>query len=503
MIKLYSKDVISIYDRVKRDALKFFMSEKYITSLHSVKVVSQLGYFINHIFTDLELENLLEQISLRLLKKDNRKTTQKKIVLIDSFTLPNRGLTQQYLRALISMNIEFLFIAEGYNDSSKSIFEEIEQSEFGNLYLVPDGGIKEKITYIYDHIFEFSPSDILAHIYPNSVEVIIALYAFPDVNKFNINLTDHAFWIGSKCFDYTLEFRNYGCSLSLHRRGFKKEQIILNPYYPIIANSHFRGLPNVYQNKTVILTGGSYYKMLNKENTFFTLLKNIVENNQDVIVLIAGSGSFSEQKYITNFIYKNNLEDSLILLGDRSDIDKVFEFCDIYVGTYPFGGGLMTQYAATKGKPIVSLIKSENRNSLEELVFGASQPTVQISFFDEKLLMKEITKLIIDVNYRREQGDKLKENMTTAQIFNARFSDIINLKKKIPINFQNVDIMEEHLFSLETINVSNDLFGFFLYKYFKIHLFYISPKIAIKYFPPVMRLIFYKVKQILISELKH
>ena len=35
-------------------------------------------------------------------------------------------------------------------------------------------------------------------------------------------------------------------------------------------------------------------------------------------------------------------------------IDAVFENCDIYLGTYPICGGLMSQYAAMHAKPILA-----------------------------------------------------------------------------------------------------------------------------------------------------
>ena len=54
------------------------------------------------------------------------------------------------------------------------------------------------------------------------------------VMRFQINLTDHAFWLGSTAFDYCIEFRNYGAGISLNERGIDFNKLILLPFYPYI-----------------------------------------------------------------------------------------------------------------------------------------------------------------------------------------------------------------------------------------------------------------------------
>lgn len=61
---------------------------------------------------------------------------------------------------------------------------------------------------------------------------------------------------------------------------------------------------------------------------------------------------------------------SVFLIGDRHDINEVFKHSDIFLNTYPIGGGLMTQYAAANSKPILSLgVKDEiDTYIVEEMV---------------------------------------------------------------------------------------------------------------------------------------
>ena len=49
----------------------------------------------------------------------------------------------------------------------------------------------------------------------------------------------------------------------------------------------------------------------------------------------------------------------------RKDISQLFRNCDIYYGTYPLSGGLMCQYAAAFGKPILAYAKK--RVELDEV----------------------------------------------------------------------------------------------------------------------------------------
>lgn len=61
---------------------------------------------------------------------------------------------------------------------------------------------------------------------PWAMEAITAFHAFPNVRKYLINLTDHAFWLGTSCTDYLVEFRNYGINVSRSKRGLPLSAIL-------------------------------------------------------------------------------------------------------------------------------------------------------------------------------------------------------------------------------------------------------------------------------------
>ena len=52
--------------------------------------------------------------------------------------------------------------------------------------------------------------------------------------RYQINLTDHAFWLGSYCIDKCIDFRNYGAKISYEYRKIDSKKIVIIPFYPSI-----------------------------------------------------------------------------------------------------------------------------------------------------------------------------------------------------------------------------------------------------------------------------
>ena len=61
---------------------------------------------------------------------------------------------------------------------------------------------------------------------PEDVIGTTALYSYDgQFIRYQINLTDHAFWLGSQCFDKCIEFRSYGASISKEYREIQSSKI--------------------------------------------------------------------------------------------------------------------------------------------------------------------------------------------------------------------------------------------------------------------------------------
>jgi len=275
MADLNKKEVFKLYSNLKKKSLRLFQKGDFEGALKNVSSAARLVYLFNCIYRDDDLEKLLFKISLNTLPPNmpDVQIMTKKYVLIDALGWSYMGLSQQYLRGLISMDVDFLYISEYVEESKSKIYNEVKSSNKGKLCLVPDGDYIEKIKFVYNAIVDFSPSVILSHISPWDVIATTVLYALPDVIKYNINLTDHAFWLGTGCFNYIFEFRECGCAASVEKRGFNSSQLLLNPFYPIIDDNKFLGMPNETKDKTILFSGGNYYKIYGDNLFFLQMMK--------------------------------------------------------------------------------------------------------------------------------------------------------------------------------------------------------------------------------------
>ena len=70
--------------------------------------------------------------------------------------------------------------------------------------------------------------------------------------------------------------------------------------------------------------------MFGENDVFFRLMDKILDISENVVVLIAGSGDISNMK--RRILSMNNF-DRVYLIGNRRDIDSVFDNVDIYLGT--------------------------------------------------------------------------------------------------------------------------------------------------------------------------
>ena len=477
---LIKKQIINSYSYCKKKASKNFEHQNFEQSLNYIWMASQIANNFNWIYSDLELEKLLKSISDSLLNStiSYEWTDNKRLVLYDSFSWDNKGLTQQYLRAFMSYDINFLYITESSssNKNSKTIFEELKAYDKAEIFEVPQNIERTKqIKIIYDKIISYKPSRLFMHLSPSAVSPITAFYALPQqITIYQINLTNHAFWLGSSCLDYSLEFCPRGCTLSKEKRGLNKQQLLLQPMHPIMSKSTFEGFPIETTDKVVIFSGGAFYKVSGGDGEYFSLVKQILNENQNVVFLFAGNG---DSHIIDDFIKKNKFERRFILLGHRSDINEVFSHIDIYMGTYPTGGGLMTQYAAMHGKPILNYKTKHEGLEVEEIV--CQNINCKITFIDKKLFFIEAKRLINDVEYRDLKGVEVKACLYTPEQFNETLFNTIttnqNQKKYQNVRIEYDNIFDQYVKNKNTIQNHKS----FLIKNFKLQTLILFPRIFI------------------------
>lgn len=445
-MKPYTKqDIDIIYGRLIQSANKNYNAAKLEHALKDIETAANWAYNFNHIYTDHETERLLKQIGsmavepvqIMPLKTDH-------CVLIDSFLLDNRGLSQQYIRAMMAnkMHILVVYTNAGGNPGTDTMAE-IKAYDKAEIITFPTGINRiEEAKRVVKSILDFSPAHIFLHLTPWDTVALMVCHAVKGASIYQINITDHAYWLGAEFIDYNLEFRPYGMTVSVEKRGLKQERCLALPYYPITPiSTEFEGLPQIPENAIKIFTGGSLYKMLGKDDIFFQMMERILAISSNVFILVAG---FDSDKRFDKKIARLKGRERVLQIGMRRDIDAVFELCDIYLGTYPIAGGLMSQYAAKHGKPIISYHdKGDKMNAVEEFVnffqqeFQSFDDLTDMTVYAEKLINCE--------DYRVAQGSILQAGMMNEERFNNEFLRVISLHQS-SFTWQKDEIDCESLF---------------------------------------------------------
>lgn len=421
--------ILNDYVYFKKLAERELLNDNLMRSISCIEIACKIAYQINFIFVDYELEGLIQKISSKLLPKNAIATELKKVVFYDCFASSNRGLTQQYLRALVKLDVEILFIAM-VDPSNLDARIKKEFSKYKNVEIacISQNGMSllEQINLLYAEIVKFSPSKAFFHMTPWDVVGNVVWNAFPEVERYQINLTDHAFWLGIKCSDYFLEFRNYGYNLSWQYRGIGKDKLLLLPFYPITESTPFQGLPETtYPHTVKLFSGGAVYKVYGRDGLFLEIIRDILNRNPHTVFYYAGSG---DMRVMRGFISKNELQNRWVLLGNRNDIVEVMKQMDIYIGTYPLNGGLMTQIAAMAEIPVISYLDRELTMTDVREMFVDSSNIPEISYSDLNLFHKEIDNLIKDKGLRQKMGRDLYSCLMTPEIFNSDFGKLITAK---------------------------------------------------------------------------
>lgn len=430
--KLTHDKIVEIYNDIKHHIKKNKVKGNYNAALKYIELSAYWAYNFNFIYADGEVEDTLKDIAetnLGLYTIDGM--VDNRYVFFDTNGVDNRGLTQQYLRALIQLGYEFLYIYIS-NDTSRNveILKEIRSYDKGKVLLF-NRKVKsrfEKCKVILDEIKLYRPSRILLHLMPWDTVSLMCCHCLCGPIKYNINLTDHAYWLGNTFINYNIEFRPYGMTVSLEQRVLESRQLLYLPYYPVRSKyARFQGFPTLPSDSIILFSGGSYYKMFGRDDAYFRMTDKILDISSKAVLLLAGSG---EETLMKGKIAKMKNADRVVLIGNRKDIDEVFRHCDIYWGTYPISGGLMAQFAAMHSKPIIAYTDANIiACNIEGVVnhFGNGVKT----FHDVPDMLAYASRLINDERFRIGEGRKNHDSLMTSNKFVEEFALLMSTHTNI------------------------------------------------------------------------
>ena len=458
-MRLVTKEqVLKDYTKLKLLAKRNIEKERHETSIELISKASELMYNSNFFYMDSELEDLVKKLSESIFNKNEYKKTSGTILFYDYFSLDNRGLTEQYLNALIKSNYNIVYVSRtGECKNSKHIYEKIHKYSINNFTVINNKKVcvAERILKIIKQIV---PEIILVHTAPWDVECLMALCSVKSQSLiYNINLTDHAFWLGQSFFDYNFEFRDYGCNISEQYRMINNNQLLKLPFYPIVNDSIKPDeLPFNLSGKKLFLSGGNIDKVKG-DRSFFDIVKFILDKFNDSIFLYLGHGS---SDYFKGFIEQNNYSERFYTLEERKDIVNIFNKSFMYINTYPVSGGLMTQLACKTGKlPITLNCKHYPDNNIDELL--SIELPFKLVFDDLKELEDSITFYVNNPHELEKTHDILKSSLITEMKFNETLyhylKEPVNLYCYKKYKIDNLPLEEMYISILNEKNKYNQI----------------------------------------------
>ncbi len=393
-------------------------------ALSDIRKFAWEAYEFNQFYTDPVIENALTIIEKDVQIPDNLSEVHDRNVLFyDGFwSVDTRGLALIYLEALFDLGYNVYYVINAMAKGRKPVTEELIKKNNGKIIYITEN-LADNIS-MYKAIckaFEYvEPGYAFLYIYPNDVPVVMAFNHYQDrgITRYQINLTDHAYWLGVNAFDYCLEFRDYGAGISHYKRGIPEDKILLCPYYPRVDKDvAFAGYPfERDEGDFVVFSGGQVYKTIDKGKTYYKLVAAILKEHPRVKFWYAGNALCDDMKQLMA-----DYPQRCYFTGERQDLFALLQNVDMYLSTFPLPGGLMSQYAAVAGKVPYTLGKRDSDSSgllLHEDELG-------VLYSDANELLHEIKKYIEDEQYRNYKNSKMKQAVISKKDFTANLQGIM------------------------------------------------------------------------------
>lgn len=438
------REIKNGYKGLKHLVKEYVKAGDYSSAMNYINHCTTIASQFNWIYSDDELESILDTISQSVINIDDLNDYQSEKdnwVFYDDYCT-SYVLALQWMTALSKTGRNILYITSQYsfeNRRDKSILPEIERMPNVTVTVIQDGSIFERSNALFQSIIRFKASKVILHKAMNSL-IQLPLCVLPrEITVYNINLGDQFFWLGARHIDYNIEFRPFGASVSLQRRGFKKEQLFMIPFYPANENRPFEGFPKECDDRVVIFSGGDFYKTCDKNDTFWGLIKEILNKHPNVVFLFATKRRTTGSEVIHKFIKENHFDNRFFYIDYRQDIYQVFAHCDIYMGTTPISGSLMSQLAAINEKPILQYYTPGTPDDETEQAICINDK-FHISFTSKDDFLYEADMLINNINYRIKQGKKLKTAIIQPNQFNRTVYQTLDKNESVfRVSFVNVN----------------------------------------------------------------
>lgn len=413
-------EIDKLIRRIKNAISKAISKERYEEALEMIAVCANVLYETNIRYTDKDLESFLAIISSKITHQRQCSSSKDQYLLyFDGFGLNDRGLAQIYMKALCQFR-NVIYVT--YEDCKHRIPDIINIiNEYGALSYYINRDKRDyicQIEQIEKILTSNSVKEFVLYSTPDDVVATTLMYAYDgQMTRFQVDLTDHAFWLGAGCTDCCIEYRDYGACISRMYRGIEEDRIVKLPFYPVIHTKRsFHGFPfSLGDNQKIMFSGGALYKTFGDEK-YYSMVDYLLCHHEDLVFWYAGSGDTTK---INKIIDK--YPERAFYTKERDDLYQVLEHSDIFLNTYPIVGGLMFQYAASAGVVPLTLKTDERASG-----FLLNQSQLRVEFDSEEDLYIEAEKILGDDGYKTKRGEELRSAVISEKDFTDWLEDIIN-----------------------------------------------------------------------------
>lgn len=404
-------------------------------ALELIYTCANVLYQTNIYYVDDELENYIKLISEKISLVGFKQSENHKLLFYDGFGLNDRGLAYIYLNAICKYRDVVYVTYDDRKNSIPDLLKIIYKGKSNKVYFIKRDNkrFSNQIMDLNKIMNEEKPCEFFFYSTPNDVVGTVILNFYREgVKRYQINLTDHAFWLGARCIDKCIEFRDYGASISKKYRLISEDSIVKLPFYPEThPEREFQGFPfELKKEQKVIFSGGSLYKTLGGENKYYKIVDYILSKHDDIVFWYAGRGDNRELRKIID-----RFPGRAYHTEERSDLFQILKKSRFYLSTYPICGGLMYQFAASAGKVPVTLKYGEDTEG-----FLINQNLLGIEFDNLNELYLEIDRLIINDKYCESRSKEMKKTVLSKDDFTNYLKSILEDEKNNLLNIEYADI---------------------------------------------------------------
>jgi predicted O-linked N-acetylglucosamine transferase (SPINDLY family) len=291
-------------------------------------------------------------------------------------------------------------------DHSKKAIRNIEKTS--NLIFAPEGDTLSRIEFLAKNIIANGIHILVINTYQIYIDIfflaslriapIMVFFAQSDQNK--SDLFDHTIIFAPKrrIIDSTgpCSFVTPSCTT--------ESELVLSK-----INRYRRKDFNLQEEDIVFISVAGRGSKFQSES-FWRIINKILANNSHAYFLCVGANRNDIKIDLSTIL--GNVEEKVLFLGLREDVYELLGISDIYLDTFPIGGGLSLQEAMVAGLPVVAF-KDDDLESIDFYKWGMSElvglPEVLVegNNFDEYL--KVINRLIDDKDYRKQVGKELQK----------------------------------------------------------------------------------------------